>query len=185
MNGQEFFDATALPFVLAEEGGYNPNDPSMRGITQVTYNAYRDRNGLPRQDVRLISDDDVYAIYREDFWRDGGAESIADSGDFPLALVHFDAGVNQGTGAARTMLSQASGDPEAYLTVREERYRALAQAQPAKHAADLPVWLQRLADLRGAVAGMSGTTGGAAVLLSLMLAGVWMITHARRTQRAG
>lgn len=176
MTGQEFFDATAFPFIWAEEGGYNPNDPSMHGVTQTSYDAWRRSVGMPVRDVRLIESAEAYAIYHDNYWTLGGAASIADSGNLPLSLVHFDAGVNQGLSAAQGMLTASSGNVDDYLAQREERYRALAASDPARHAADLSGWLQRLDDVRAAITG--GTVAGISVGAMVIL-GVFLLARAR------
>ena len=51
---------TLLNYVFEDEGGFN-DDPVDRGgrtnfgITQDSYNFYRDRRGIPRDDVRNIT----------------------------------------------------------------------------------------------------------------------------------
>src|SRR5690625_6246703 len=64
----------ALPTILRHEGGYvdHPQDPggaTNYGITQTTYDGWR---GVPRvasRPVRLITQEEVRAIYLERYWR--------------------------------------------------------------------------------------------------------------------
>lgn len=144
MDSQTFFDLTAYPFIRKEEGGWNPADPSMHGVTQTTYDAYRRDKGMPVQDVRSITDAEVYEIYLQTYYIDGGAASLVDSGYQDLGLAHFNASVNMGKGKAHQILNQAGTDAQAYLSIQADDYRAIAAANPTKHAHDLPVWLARI-----------------------------------------
>ena len=62
----------ALRLVLADEGGVS-NHPADRGgltnkgITQATYDAWRELHGRPSRSVRAIEHAEVDAIYREQF----------------------------------------------------------------------------------------------------------------------
>jgi len=58
--------------VRVYEGGDidDPKDPggrTSRGVTQRTYNAYRDQMGLVRRDVYKAGEDEIAAIYRKQF----------------------------------------------------------------------------------------------------------------------
>lgn len=66
--------ANCLRNSLKWEGGY-ANDPqdddgggTMRGVTTYTYNDYRDRKGLPRRDVRKITEQELQDIYENGYW---------------------------------------------------------------------------------------------------------------------
>jgi uncharacterized protein (TIGR02594 family) len=144
----------ALAHVLVLEGGWSddpldPGGPTNKGITLADLARER-RLAITEQsypalltELRQISDQLVRDIYRNRYWR------AARCADLPaaLALMHFDAAVNQGvTGAAR-MLQRALGVAvdgeigpitlgaarncnvaatlEAYAAVRRRRYRAL------------------------------------------------------------
>jgi lysozyme family protein len=160
----------ALPFVLRWEGGFvdHPNDPggrTNRGITQKVYDAWRDRQGQPRADVKFIADEDVHAIYESGYWLPPRCEVLPD----PLPLVQFDTAVNMGVGRAVRFLQQSVGcgvdgrfgpdtlqatqdcDGEEaaarYCGVRENYYRRLAAARP-ELAVFLKGWLNRLDALR-------------------------------------
>lgn len=129
----------ALTFVLGQEGGYNPDDPSYKGVMQTTYDAYRSQRGLPRRDVRDISSSELTAIYQVQYWLASGAQSLPDD----LALIHFDTAVNMGVGAAGRILAQSGGDPVTYLKLRAQRYQAIASANPSK-AHNLSAWMNRV-----------------------------------------
>ena len=91
----------ALARVLVYEGGYsnNPKDPggaTMKGITQGTYNSWRARHGQGGAPVKDISQADVDAIYKADFWDRMDCDEMPSGVDFCL----FDAAVNSGVGGA-------------------------------------------------------------------------------------
>ena len=61
-----------LKLVLAHEGGWadHPKDPggaTMKGITIGTYRAWKGRN-VTKAELRDISDAEVAAIYRQNYW---------------------------------------------------------------------------------------------------------------------
>lgn len=147
----------AYAFIRKWEGGYvnhpdDPGGPTNLGITQGTYDAYRQRHGLPLQDVGKITPAEAEAIYREMFWEASGAERLPR----PLGLVHMDTAVNMGPGRARAFLEEAQrrhpDDPNAamraYLDLRLNRYFELAEQHPSQRQF-LNGWLNRLVDLAG------------------------------------
>jgi len=146
--------ANALAHVLEMEGGYSndpydPGGPTNRGITLEVYARFKneivDAASRPRliADLQRIPDAMVEAIYRQRYF------APADCAAFtaPLALMHFDAAVNHGVGAAIRMLQSVAGTtadgeigPETlaaigsralsdlldgYAETRRTRYRAL------------------------------------------------------------
>lgn len=89
--------AECLAETLKWEGGWSnhPQDPggaTMKGIVQRVYDPWREKHGKPRQSVRLISDDEVQAIYRQNYW------NIVQGDELPpgIDLAVFDFGVNSG-----------------------------------------------------------------------------------------
>ena len=102
----------ALARVLVYEGGYvnaagDPGGPTMKGITQATYNSWRARQGLSAAPVRTISDKDVASIYRTDYWDRVDADNLPPGVDFCL----FDAAVNSGVGGATRWAQAICGVP--------------------------------------------------------------------------
>src|SRR4051812_26899549 len=100
----------SLTKVLQSEGGYsnNPKDPggaTMKGIIQRVYNDYRTRQNLPNQPVKLITDDEVAAIYRASYW------DLAKCDQLPLGVsyVVFDGAVNSGVAQSVKWLQRALG----------------------------------------------------------------------------
>lgn len=86
-----------LAETLKWEGGWSdhkddPGGKTMKGILQRVYDPWREKHGLPRQSVRLISDEEVTAIYRQNYW------NIVQGDELPpgIDLAVFDFGVNSG-----------------------------------------------------------------------------------------
>ena len=161
---------SALKFVLRWEGGFvdHPNDPGGRtnkGVTQKVYDDWRARQGLVRQDVKLIDDTEVHMIYATDYWLPPRCDRL----ETPLDVVQFDTAVNMGVGRAVRFLQGALGcavDGDfgpgteravagcdtgtvvaAYCKRREAFYARLAQNNN-KLAVFLKGWMNRLNALR-------------------------------------
>lgn len=100
-----------LKFTLKSEGGYvndadDPGGATNKGITQRTYNQYRqDYKGIAQQSVKDISDAEVEEIYYELYWEIAGCDRLP----FPIAEVVFDTAVNCGVQTSRKMLQRAAG----------------------------------------------------------------------------
>lgn len=95
-----------VPVVRQNEGGFSDNsaDPggaTMAGVTQRTYNAYRDAHSLSHQPVVQISGQEIAAIYRE-YWF---SDDIPDG----LDLMQFDASINSGPRAGVRWIQRAIG----------------------------------------------------------------------------
>lgn len=102
--------ATALSRVLSYEGGYSnhpadPGGPTMKGIIQREYDAYRARRGLPKQSVKLLSDDELHEIYRTSYWDACRCDELPTGVDF----VVFDGAVNSGVIQSGKWLQRALG----------------------------------------------------------------------------
>lgn len=94
----------------AIEGGYvdDPDDrggATNHGVTQATYDRFRDAKNLARRPVREITMIEVADVYRIDYW------DVCRCGDLPipLDLVVFDSAVQHGTGRATKWLQQVVG----------------------------------------------------------------------------
>src|SRR5690554_3243462 len=100
----------ALALVLAHEGGYvdHPDDPggaTNKGITQRVYDAWRTSRGRHPRSVAAIRDEEVRAIYREQYW------DAVRGDDLPAGIDYctFDAAVNSGPAQAARWLQRAVG----------------------------------------------------------------------------
>jgi lysozyme family protein len=101
----------ALGFTLREDieggwydgsGSHDPN-PTMRGVTQRTYDAWRSDRGLPIRSVRDIAAEEVRTIAAERYWLPAGCSRLPPD----LAVAHFDAAYNMGPTAAIKVLQRA------------------------------------------------------------------------------
>ena len=99
----------SLKLVLASEGG-NDDDPldhggrTSRGVTQREYNAWRSLRGLEIRDVWEASDQEIAAIYREDYWN-----PVGDSFPKGIDYLYFDMAINAGPYRAAVLLQRALG----------------------------------------------------------------------------
>ncbi len=101
---------SCLAETLRWEGGYSnvkedPGGPTMSGIIQVEYDAFRDRCSLPRQSVKQITRQEFTTIYRDNYWAPSRA------GEMPpgLDLEVWDFSVNSGCGQAIKSLQRVLG----------------------------------------------------------------------------
>jgi lysozyme family protein len=106
----------ALAHVLALEGGwsddpYDPGGPTNMGVTLAVLARWQgiavsegNVEALKRQ-LKSLPAETARAIYRERYWRAAACPKLP----WPLALMHFDAAVNQGVKRATLMLQEALG----------------------------------------------------------------------------
>jgi lysozyme family protein len=100
----------ALKHVLIHEGGYadDPRDnggPTMKGITQRVYDAYRQRKGRDKTPVRNITTKEVEDIYRTQYWDAVRGDDLPSGVDYAT----FDFAVHSGAGRAIKELQAAAG----------------------------------------------------------------------------
>lgn len=104
--------ARALAVTLQYEGGWsdNPADPggaTMKGVTLSTYRRWHP--SATKADLRAISDQNLEAIYRQDFWHPINGDALASGVD----LATFDASVNSGVGRGKKWLMASVGGSSA------------------------------------------------------------------------
>lgn len=104
---------SSLAAVLKYEGGKvdDRRDPGGRtayGITFRVYDAWRKKQGLPPRDVFLITQDEVAAIYKRDYWDAIKGDELPSGVD----LVTFDYAVNSGVSRASKHLQAVLGLPQ-------------------------------------------------------------------------
>ena len=92
----ENFEKTTK-WLLVHEGGYvnHPRDPggaTNKGVTQRTYDAYRRRMGLSTRSVRNIDLQEVWDIYRSQYWDAVRGDLLPSGLDYAL----YDFAVNSG-----------------------------------------------------------------------------------------
>lgn len=170
---------TALLHVLEMEGGFtddphDPGGPTNKGITLAVFAAYRgvaidaaNRSALVAA-LRAIPDTTVREIYLRRYWLPARCADLPP----PLALMHFDAAVNHGVGAAARMLQEAlaveidgeigpltraaaAATPStralsAYAEIRRRRYRALVHFWRFGRG-----WLRRVDETLALASGMA------------------------------
>ena len=103
------FERAYAPLKI-HEGGYvnHPDDPggaTNKGVTQRTYDSFRERNGLLKRDVREITGGEVKEIYQRQYWDAISADDLPDG----VAYCVFDAAVNSGPGRAVRWLQKCVG----------------------------------------------------------------------------
>lgn len=101
---------TCLTETLKWEGGWSnhpsdPGGPTMRGVIQRVYDAWRKRNGLPKRSVRNIEEHELQAIYRENYWQLVRGDELPPGVD----LCVFDYGVNSGPSRSISHLQEVLG----------------------------------------------------------------------------
>ena len=95
------------------EGGYvsHPDDPggsTNMGVTQRTYDVWRQSKGKPTTDVRNITEAEVQQIYFEGYWR---AYNCHEMPSDSIALVLFDATVNHSPVNPMKFVQRGAGLP--------------------------------------------------------------------------
>lgn len=100
----------SLAAVLVHEGGFSnhPKDPggaTMRGVTQRVYDAFRKNAGKSQQSVRNITDDEIEAIYYQQYWLAVKADNLPAGLDYAV----FDYAVNSGPARAIKHLQEVLG----------------------------------------------------------------------------
>ena len=136
---------TFINQVYAFEGGYandvrDSGGETKFGITHLTYDAYRKKNGLPKQSVKQMTKEESIEIYRENYWYGSQAPQISDP---KLAYAYFDAYIN-GPDRANTLLKQAggiNGDANKFLELRDQKFTE--QAYRKNQTGYLSGWLNR------------------------------------------
>lgn len=93
-----------------DEGGYvnNPRDPGGAtnfGVTQATYDKWRQARGLLKQSVHDVTPEEVAAIYHGSYWAPAYCDSLPAGVDFCV----FDFAVNSGVYRAVFTLQRAVG----------------------------------------------------------------------------
>jgi len=101
---------TALTNVLKSEGLWsdNPADPggaTMKGITLVVYRNWKRNPHLTKDDLKNISDQDVYDLYKQLYWDKVHGDDLPAGIDYAV----FDSAVNMGVGRASKLIQEAAG----------------------------------------------------------------------------
>ncbi len=108
--------SVALEHVLAMEGGfsddpYDPGGPTNKGITLGVYADWKGQRltaaarGALLASLKTIADGEVAQIYRQRYWDKARCDQLPAA----VAIMHFDAAVNQGPGTAIRILQETIG----------------------------------------------------------------------------
>ena len=106
--------SAAAAWTMAREGGWydgsNPRDPNptMKGVTQHTYDKYRRDKGLPIRSVRLISDEE-WADIAQSYWAETKLYMLADLGLRLCCTTLFDHAFTAGADDGIKILQRALG----------------------------------------------------------------------------
>lgn len=134
------------------EGGWSnhPHDKggaTMAGVTQKTYDAWRQRKGLPQHSVRNSTPAERTALYRDDFWNAVRGDELPAGVD----LLVFEHGVNSGPGISTRTLQRCLGVPaDGHMGARtiEAAQRADARELVVKYMAARRAHFRSLSDYR-------------------------------------
>lgn len=101
-----------LALILKHEGGYvdHPEDPggaTMKGITLATFSAFKGKP-MSKDELRAISDADVTAIYKDQYWDALNCDDLKPGVD----LLAFDMAVNKGVRRAVRLMQRGAGATE-------------------------------------------------------------------------
>jgi lysozyme family protein len=100
----------AMQVLAVHEGGFvdHPADPggaTNRGVTQRVYNAFSTKNGKKSRSVRMITTEEVYDIYRHQYWNAVKGDELPSG----LAYCVFDGAVNSGPSQSIKWMQRALG----------------------------------------------------------------------------
>lgn len=100
----------ALAAVLVHEGGYvwdklDPGGATNKGVTQAVYDDWRVSRQLPKQSVKFLTQYELEAIYRKQYWDAVHGDQLPSGVDYCC----FDFAVNSGVNRASRYLQRAMG----------------------------------------------------------------------------
>lgn len=115
---------TAYELTVGSEGWKCTNDGAYTagGVTQGTYNAWRQSKGLPTADVcKSLTQVERKAIFYDRYWVPSGAGQLPPA----IALTYVDHAFNAGIESAKRGLQQCGTDAKCYNDWRTLQYRAM------------------------------------------------------------
>jgi lysozyme family protein len=138
-----------MQFILRPdiEGGYSnhPKDPggaTNYGITQRTYDYWREKHGLEKQPVSNCTKLEALDIYWEEYWKQEW-ENL----EFGIAAVLMDTAVNMGPTAAARLYKQGNGTVKEILEARRKLYRKIVEVRPTS-SVFMRGWMARVDKLQ-------------------------------------
>ena len=132
----------SLAKVLVHEGGYSnhPRDPggaTMKGVTQRVYDAYREKRGLKKRSVKNITEQELQAIYKPQYWDAVQGDKLPKGLDY----VVFDGAVNSGPKQSIKWLQKALG-------VAADGVIGVVTLQKITEHKDIDALIDRICDIR-------------------------------------
>jgi len=103
----------SLKLVLEHEGGWNHDKhdkggATNKGVTQAVYDGYRAIRGRGKQSVKFLSDEEIRAIYKLQYWDKVHGDYLPAGLDYAM----FDFAVNSGVSRASKYLQAVLGVPQ-------------------------------------------------------------------------
>jgi lysozyme family protein len=103
----------SLALVLEHEGGWNHDKhdkggATNKGVTQAVYDGYRRIRGRGKQSVKFLSDEEIRAIYKLQYWDKVHGDYLPAGLDYAM----FDFAVNSGVSRASKYLQAVLGVPQ-------------------------------------------------------------------------
>ncbi len=139
----EVFERAFKKVLKLEGGSKYLKDDAGKGPTKYGIN----QTANPDVDIKNLTEDQAKDIYRKRYWNAIGGDALAVKNP-QLAIIAFDAAVNQGPGTAKQMLAQAGDSPYELLKLRQQRYVDLKNENPEKFGKFLGGWTNRVSSLQ-------------------------------------
>jgi len=139
----EVFERAFKKVLKLEGGSKYLKDDAGKGPTKYGIN----QTANPDVDIKNLTEDQAKDIYRKRYWNAIGGDALAVKNP-QLAIIAFDAAVNQGPGTAKQMLAQAGDSPYELLKLRQQRYIDLKNENPEKFGKFLGGWTNRVSSLQ-------------------------------------
>jgi lysozyme family protein len=154
---------TAMNFVLSAEGGLVDDGSDPGGLTKFGIS----QRGYPNLNIRALTIEDARTLYRKDYWNRCSCDELPAG----VALLVFDAAVNQGAGASirmlqsslniledgvigRTTLSAVKAQATAFIIAEIVARRSVAYAFSPLISKDGLGWFRRLAKVHQLALGL-------------------------------
>ncbi len=113
------------------------------GVTQRTYNAWRQKKGFPSKDVLYITKDEAKQLYYEEFWKPSGA---SEREDLRESYLLFDTAVISGPYEAKRLFRKSNENIYNFLKERKNFHKRDIERHPEQKKWE-EGWMNRLRDL--------------------------------------
>ena len=119
----EFVEGKGTHTVKYDRGG-----KTNTGVTQGTYNMYRTKHHLPKQDVSKMTQQEYLNII-DWFWEESGASKMSNP---ILAFYLFSMDWGSGFGKGKKILAKSGNNPEKFEQLRIKYYDSKVQKDPTQ-----------------------------------------------------